>query len=95
MKHTAPPKRSQRLFGKGLPLRAGAALLIVMVMVALMSAFSVEFSYNTRVNLRMAGNLEKEDAYYHARSGVEITRMVIRGSGIGGPDAWDGSQIHA
>ena len=83
MKHTAPPKRSQRLFAKGLPSERGAALLIVMVMVALMSAFSVEFSYNTRVNLRMAGNLEKEvQAYYHARSGVEITRMVIRGQAL-------------
>jgi len=54
-----------------------------MVMVALLAAFSVEFSYNTRVNLRMAGNLEKEvQAYYHARSGVEITRMVIRGQAL-------------
>lgn len=76
-------RSKMRSKGTRLANERGAALLIVMVMIALMSAFSVEFSYNTRVNLRMAGNLEREvQAYYHARSGVEITRMVIRGQAL-------------
>ena len=58
----------------------GVALLIVLVMVAVLAAFSAEFSYNTRVNLHMASNLEREvQAYYHARSAIEVARMVIRG----------------
>jgi general secretion pathway protein K len=84
MKKTSqkPPQQGHKRPSR-IPNERGAALLIVMVMVALMAAFSVEFSYNTRVNLRMAGNLEKEvQAYYHARSAVEITRMVIRGQAM-------------
>jgi type II secretory pathway component PulK len=58
----------------------GVALLMVLVTVAVMAAFSTEFSYNARVNLRMASNLEREvQAYYHARSSIEVARMVIRG----------------
>ncbi|GMV41242.1 MAG: hypothetical protein AMXMBFR64_29580 [Myxococcales bacterium] len=61
----------------------GVALLIVMVMVAVLAAFSAEFSYNTRVNLRMASNLERDvQAYYHARSAIEVARMVIRGQAM-------------
>lgn len=61
----------------------GVALLMVLIMVSLMAAFSTEFSYNTRVNLRMASNLEREvQAYYHARSSVELARMVIRGQAL-------------
>lgn len=61
----------------------GVALLIVMVMVAILAAFSAEFSYNTRVNLRMASNLERDvQAYYHARSAIEVARMVIRGQAM-------------
>ena len=61
----------------------GVALLIVMVMVAVLAAFSAEFSYNTRVNVRMASNLERDvQAYYHARSAMEVSRMVIRGQAM-------------
>lgn len=63
--------------------RRGVALLIVMVMVAILAAFSAEFSYNTRVNIRMAANLERDvQAYYHARSAIEVARMVIRGQAM-------------
>jgi len=57
----------------------GVALLIVLVMLAILTAFTTEFSYNTRVNLKAALNVKQEvQAYYHARSSIEVSRMVIR-----------------
>ena len=58
--------------------RRGVALLISLSAIAVMAAFSVEFSYNMRVNVHQATNLKREvQAYYHARSAMEIARAVI------------------
>ncbi len=56
----------------------GVALLIVLVTVAVMGALSVEFAYNTRTNIWMAGNVTASTkAYWHARSVTEIATLAI------------------
>ncbi len=56
----------------------GVALLIVLVTVAVMGALSTEFSYNTRTNIWMAGNVTADtQAYYHARSAIEIATLAV------------------
>lgn len=58
--------------------RRGVALLVVLVTVAVMGALSTEFSYNTRTNIWMAGNVTAEtQAYYHARSSLEIATLAV------------------
>lgn len=58
--------------------RRGVAMLIVLTTVAILGAFSTEFSYNMRVSVRQAGNMRREvQAYYNARSAMEIARAVI------------------
>lgn len=56
----------------------GVALIIVLTGLTILAAFSAEFTYRTRVDIRVATNLEKRtQAYFHARSGMEIGRLVI------------------
>ncbi len=56
----------------------GVALILAVTTVAVLTAFSVEFSYNMRVSVYQSANLRREvQAYYHARSAMEIARAVI------------------
>jgi len=56
----------------------GVAMVVVLTGLAILSAFSAEFSYRTRVDIRVATNLEKQvQAYFHSRSAMEIARLVI------------------
>lgn len=66
--------------GKGLegsPWK-GVALVIVLTGIAILAAFSTEFAYRTRVDIRTASHLERRiKAYFHARSAMEIVRLVL------------------
>jgi len=56
----------------------GVALVIVLTGLAILAAFSTEFSYRTRVDVKVASNMEKQvKAYFHARSAMEIARLVV------------------
>jgi type II secretory pathway component PulK len=56
----------------------GVALLLALTTVAILAAFSVEFSYNMRISVHQSTNMKKEvQAYYNARSAMEIARGVI------------------
>jgi general secretion pathway protein K len=60
-------------------LERGAALLVVMVAVALVTAVAVELAYQARVNLRIAGNARDElRAQALARGSVAFGRLVLR-----------------
>ncbi len=57
----------------------GVALLMVLLMVSIMGAYATQFSYDTRVSLHIATNVEQQvQAYYHARSAIEIATLVIK-----------------
>lgn len=56
----------------------GAALLVVMVAVAVVTALAVDLAYDTRVSLRIAANARDElRATYLAKSGVALSRLVL------------------
>jgi general secretion pathway protein K len=69
----------QRIQGRrGGRLERGAALLVVMVAVALVTAVAVELAYQTRVSLRIAGNARDElRALALARGSVAMGRLVL------------------
>ena len=57
----------------------GMALLLVLVVVALLSALLTEFSFSTLVDLRATETFrDRAKAYYLARGGVEAARMILR-----------------
>jgi len=63
---------------RGRPRERGAALLIVMVAVAILTALAVDLAYDTRVSLRIAANARDElQATYLAKSGVALSRLVL------------------
>jgi len=56
----------------------GAALLIAISAVAILTAVAVDLAYNTRVSLQMAANARDElRATYLAKSAVNISRLVL------------------
>jgi hypothetical protein len=56
----------------------GIALLIALVTITILSAAVVEYTYSTRVNLRMSVNAkEKTKAYFLARSGVNLSWLLL------------------
>lgn len=56
----------------------GAALLVVMVAVAVLTALAVDLAYESRVSLRIAANARDElRAVHRARSGVALSRLVL------------------
>ncbi len=68
-------KRSNRQVRKA---KRGVALIIVLTSLAILAAFSSELSYRAYVDVRTAKNLERQvQAYFHARSAMEIARLVI------------------
>lgn len=56
----------------------GAALLMVIATIAILTAVAVDLAYNTRVSLHTAANARDElRAYYLAKSAVNLSRLVI------------------
>jgi general secretion pathway protein K len=57
----------------------GAALLVVIVSIAILTAIVVDLAYSTRVSLLTAANARDElRAEYLARGGVQLARLVLR-----------------
>ena len=56
----------------------GAALLIVMVAVAVLTALAADLAYESQVSLRIAANARNElQATYLAKSGIALSRLVL------------------
>ncbi len=71
---------------KQLANQQGMALLMVLVIVALLSALLTEFSFSTLVDLRGTETFrDRTKAYYLARGGVEAARMILQDD----QNAWD------
>jgi general secretion pathway protein K len=70
---------SDALLGRrGGRLERGAALLVVMVAVALITAVAVDLAYQTRVNLQIAGHARDElRAVAQAKGAVALARLVL------------------
>jgi general secretion pathway protein K len=65
---TARARRSER----------GAALLVAIISIAVLTALAVDLAYESRVSLRIAANARDElRASYLARSGVTLSRLVL------------------
>ncbi len=57
----------------------GIALLIVLMVISILAAVIVEFSYSARVSLNIVGNQKDElKAYYIARAGIEASKAILR-----------------
>ncbi|MFO7765861.1 MAG: type II secretion system minor pseudopilin GspK [Pelovirga sp.] len=57
----------------------GMALLIVLAVVALLSALLIEFSFSTLVDLRAVETFrDRSKAYYIARGGIEAARIILQ-----------------
>ena len=57
----------------------GVALLLVIVGIAILTVMATEFAYNSRVDLQLAANQrDSVRAYYMARSGVGLARLVLK-----------------
>jgi general secretion pathway protein K len=57
----------------------GVALIITVISITLLTVVATEFAYNTRVDLQLAANQRDEvRAYYMARSGVALGRLLLR-----------------
>jgi type II secretory pathway component PulK len=75
-------RRPDRARGLSEP-QAGVAMLIVLLAVVFLAASVAEFSFNTRVNLRMTGNVQKEvKAYFNARSGIMVSLFALQAKEI-------------
>ncbi|HOE82408.1 MAG TPA: type II secretion system protein GspK [Myxococcota bacterium] len=56
----------------------GVALIVVLAGITVLAAFSSEFTYRSRVDIKVASNVERQvQAYFHARSAAEIARLII------------------
>ena len=57
----------------------GMALLLVLIIVSLLSALIIEFSFSTLVDLRATETFrDRTKAYYLARGGIEAARMILQ-----------------
>ncbi len=57
----------------------GMALLLVLVVIALLSALLAEFSFSTLVDLRATETFrDRTRSYYLARGGIEAARMILQ-----------------
>lgn len=64
----------------------GAVLLIVLLIVALLSAILVDWSFSTLVDMRLTETFRDSNrAYYLARGGIEAGRQLLQNDG----NAWD------
>ncbi|HTO95413.1 MAG TPA: type II secretion system minor pseudopilin GspK [Myxococcales bacterium] len=60
-----------------LPQR-GVALILVLVTIAILTSIGVDFSYGSRVSLKLAENLRDETrAEYLARSAINLSRLLL------------------
>ena len=67
----------RRRQGKGVDAR-GVALILVLTTIAILTSIGVDFSYGSRVSLRLAENSRDEvRAYYLARSAVNLSRLLL------------------
>jgi len=56
----------------------GVALILVLTTLAILTAVGVDFSYNSRVSLKLAENLRDETrAEYLAKSAINISRLLL------------------
>jgi general secretion pathway protein K len=56
----------------------GVALILVLTTIAILTSIGVDFSYQSRVSLKLAENLRDETrAYYLARSAVNLSRLLL------------------
>lgn len=56
----------------------GVALLLALTAIAILSIFSLQFTYQSRVSVRTSTYVEAEvEAYLHARAAVELAALVI------------------
>jgi general secretion pathway protein K len=56
----------------------GVALILVLTTIAILTSVGVDFSYSSRVSLKLAENLRDETrAYYMARSGINLARLLL------------------
>lgn len=69
------PVRSRRPWGRS---ERGAALLVAVVAIAVLTALAVDLAYETRVSLEIASSARDElRAEYLAKSGVALSRFVL------------------
>jgi len=62
----------------GRHVRRGAALPVVLIVVAVMTTVVVQFVHDTRTNLHMAANVRDEvRAYYNAKAGLDLARLAL------------------
>ncbi|HZR08779.1 MAG TPA: hypothetical protein VFA79_09380, partial [Myxococcales bacterium] len=56
----------------------GVALILVLVTIAILTSIGVDFSYSSRVSLKLAENLRDETrAEYLARSAINLSRLLL------------------
>ena len=56
----------------------GVALILVLTTIAILTSIGVDFSYQSRVSLRLAENLRDETrAFYLAKSAVNLSRLLL------------------
>src|SRR5258705_4790305 len=56
----------------------GVALILVLTTLAILTAVGVDFSYSSRVSLKLAENLRDETrAEYMARSAINLSRLLL------------------
>src|ERR687884_474862 len=56
----------------------GIALVLVLTTIAILAAIGVDFSYSSRVSLKLAENLRDETrAEYLAKSAVNLSRLLL------------------
>jgi len=64
--------------GGGAGSARGVALILVLTTIAILTSIGVDFSYSSRVSLRLAENARDElRAYYLARSAVNLSRLLL------------------
>jgi general secretion pathway protein K len=69
------PGKSRQSRGGG---QRGVALILVLTTIAILTSVGVDFSYSSRVSLKLAENLRDETrAYYMAKSGVNLARLLL------------------
>ncbi|HEY2030754.1 MAG TPA: type II secretion system minor pseudopilin GspK [Myxococcales bacterium] len=77
---TPLPKQSRGGVARGAAVKGhrGVALILVLTTIAILTSVGVDFSYSSRVSLKLAENLRDETrAYYLARSGVNLARLLL------------------
>ncbi len=70
--------RVRGLLRKETRVRRGAALPVVLIVVAVMTTVVVQFVHESRTNLHMAANVRDEvRAYYNAKAGLDLARLAL------------------